>query len=282
MAASFVIAVFIAAADENYINTASIFELGFSARVLGMGGAFIGLADDGAAVYYNPAGLVLSSETRFSSCFTRPFNTFSYGGLGLVQPGWGGYLLILDSDTLEERDLYGNPIRTFRYTETGVVLGLGWAVSHGLSFGLQIKLYGLVFPSSGFGLALSPCLFFHQGGFSCGVIWRNRLNTPIRYADGHTEPWIPDIAVGITWRDKSILCSIDFTENLITRGDISCVRLGAEYVGFFPLVIRAGANRDWSSFGFSVYWDNLRLDFAYLLHSFLPETYILSLEYQWR
>ncbi len=266
---------------ESYISTASIFELPISARVAGLGGAFIALADDEAAAFYNPAGLPALSETRLSSQFTRPFGAFSYGTLGAAQPGWGGYFLLLDSDTLEERDLYGNPTGTFRYISMGLVLGFGYELSGGLSFGLQVKAYGLAFPTQGFGLSFSPCLLFQSGARTYGIVWRNLLNWPIQYADGHTEPWISDVAVGIAWKLGRETYAIDFTENLITRGDISCVRMGVESTRYYPLILRAGINREGVAFGFSVHWGGLRLDSAYLLHYALPDTYLLSISYRW-
>lgn len=266
---------------EIYISTASIFELPVSARIAGLGGAFIGLADDEAAAFYNPAGLPQLSDPKLASHFTRPFGTFSYGTLGVAGWGFGGYFLLLDSDTLEERDLYGNPIGSFRYTEVGLVLGLGQRVGSGFSLGLQVKLYSLAFPTQGFGFSLSPCLLFQEGPRSYGIIWRNRFAPDIRYGDGHTEPWTPDVAVGIAWKVGDTTCLLDFTENLITRGDLSCLRLGVEYSGYHPLILRAGMNRDWSSFGFSLYWGDLELDFAYLLHYALSDTYLFSLSYRW-
>ena len=266
---------------ESHISTASIFELPISARVAGLGGAFIALADDEAAAFYNPAGLPQLSELKLSSHFTRPFGAFSYGTVGTAGSGWGGYFLLLDSDTLEERDLYGNPTDTFRYTSFGLVLGIGHGMSRGFSLGLQAKAYGLAFPTQGFGFSLSPCLMFRESARTYGIVWRNLLNRPIQYADGHTEPWITDIAVGIAWKFGDETYLIDFTENLITRGDISCVRMGCESRRFYPLVLRAGTNREGSSFGFSVYWSDLRIDFAYLLHYALPDTYVISLSHHW-
>jgi len=263
---------------ESYISTGSVFELGVSARAMGLGGAFIGLADDEAAAFYNPAGLPQLSGFKLASHFTRPFGVFSYGTLAAAGRGWGGYLLLLDSDTLERRDLYGNPIGTFRYTETGLVLGLGHRASGNLSLGLQVKVYGLAFPTPGFGLSLSPCLLFRGESRTCGIVWQNLLNTPIAYLGGNTEPWMSDIAVGIAWRVGDTTYLLDFTENLIARGDLSCVRMGVEYSGCRPLTLRAGTNRDCSSLGFSVHWRGLRLDFAYLLHYVLPDTYLLSLQ----
>jgi len=266
-------------ADDSYISTASIFEFGVSARTLGLGGAFIALADDESAVFYNPAGLPQLSETRFSSLYTRPFGAYSYGVLGAAEPGWGSYLLVLDSDTLEERDLYGNPIGSFRYTSTGLLLGWGRQLTGNFSLGLQVKGHGLASPTQGFGLALSPAVLFEEGPRSYGIVWRNILNTGTRFSDGHSEPWVSDMAVGLAWRFDKVTYCIDFTENLITRGDIRCVRMGCEYTGFGPIVLRAGTNRDWSSVGISVHWKDLRIDFAYLLHYALPDSYIVSLSY---
>jgi len=269
-----------ALADDSYISTASIFELGVSARALGMGGALIALADDEAAVFYNPAGLPQLSKTRFSSLFTRPFGVYSYGVLGVAERGWGAYGLILDSDTLEEHDLYGNSTGNFRYTSTGLLLGWGHRLTGNFSLGLQVKGYGLAYPTRGFGLALSPAILFQEGPRSYGIVWRNILNTGTRFSDDHMEPWISDMAVGLAWRFDKLTYCIDFTENLITRGDIRCVRMGCEYTGFDPIVLRAGTNRDWSSVGGSVHWKDLRIDFVYLLHYALPDSYIVSLSYE--
>ena len=267
-------------AGDAYISTASIFELGVSARTLGLGGTFIGLADDESAVYYNPAGLPSLSRTDFSSLYTRPFGAYSYGTLGVAERGFGGELLILDSDTLEKRDLYGNSNGTFRYTSIGAILGWGHQVSHNLSLGLQAKLYELAFPTQAFGLALSPSILFREGSRTYGIVWRNLFNTDVRYSDGHSEPWISDVAVGFSWRSDKVVYCLDFTENLITRGDIRCVRMGCEYTGFSPLILRVGTNRDWSSFGISIHWKALQIDIAYLIHYALPNTYVVSLKYQ--
>ena len=267
-------------AGDTYISTASIFELGVSARTIGLGGAFIGVADDEAAIFYNPAGLASLSKTRFSSLYVRPFGAYSYGAVGVSEHGWGTYLLVLDSDTLEERDLYGNVIGSFRYTSSGLLFGFGKRIDSNLSCGLQVKGYRLFSPTNASGLCISPSILYRQGALTSGIIWRNALSMGTYYAHGHTEPWIRDIAVGLSYQHKDTTYCIDFTENLITRDEIACVRMGCEYTGCKPFVFRVGTNRDWSSLGFSFHWENLQLDFAYLLHYALPDSYMISLSYQ--
>ena len=267
-------------AGDTYSSTASIFELGVSARTIGLGGAFIGLADDEAAIFYNPAGLPSLSKTKLSSLYTRPFGAYSYAAVGVSEHGRGGYLLVLDSDTLKERDLYGNVTGSFRYTSSGLVFGFGKRVDSNLSCGLQVKGYRLFSPTNASGLSVSPSILYRQGALTSGIIWRNALSIGTNYADGHTEPWIRDIAVGLSYRYKDTAYCIDFTENLITRGEIACVRMGCEYSGLSPFVFRVGTNRDWSSVGFSFHWDNLQLDFACLLHYALADSYMISISYQ--
>ena len=272
-----ILAVSLTSYGEEYISTASLFEMGISVRAIGMGGTFIAIADDEAATFYNPAGLASLESPRFSSFYARPFSSYSYSALGAAGHNWGSSLLLLDSDTLLERDLYGNPIGAFRYTSTGLLLGLGAQLAGGYSAGMQLKAYGVAFPVGGYGFALSPCLLYEQEPFSAGLIRRNLLDTQIHYADAHSEPWARDLAVGLAWRTDNGLCAIDFTENLITRGDISCLRLGLESTRFHPIVLRAGTNRDWSSVGLSLHVKELRIDLAYLVHHALPASYLVSL-----
>ena len=49
----------LAQTDEDPVGTGALFDIGMGARALGMGGAFVAVADDANALYYNPAGLAL-------------------------------------------------------------------------------------------------------------------------------------------------------------------------------------------------------------------------------
>lgn len=270
-----------ATSAEIFVNTASVFELWTSARIAGMGGASIGLANDAAAVYYNPAGLAFYGNTSVSSLFNRPFGAFSHGVLGFAHGSWGFQFLILDSDTLEERDLYGNVIGTFRYTELGLILGFGFPCAKNFALGVQWKIYFLALPIQALGFACSPAALFLGEKYRVGIVWRNLITRDIQFGTGHTEPWSKDIAVGLSWHEKDSIFCLDFTEHLITRGDIRCVRVGVENHRFNPLVFRAGINREGTTFGFSLHWHGMRIDFAQLLHFNLPPTYVLALSYHW-
>ncbi|MEM2125431.1 MAG: hypothetical protein QXQ53_03435 [Candidatus Methanosuratincola sp.] len=266
---------------ETFINTASIFELWPSARVAGMGGAFIALANDEAAIYYNPAGLAFHSHVSFFSLFNRPFDAFSHGVLSFVYGSLGAQLFILDSDPLEERDLYGNIIGTFRYTETGLIFSFGFTYATNIALGLQWKIYLLALPTQAFGCAWSPSVLLVGEKYRVGIVWRNLVTQDICFRDGHVEPWNKDIVMGFSWQEKDSIVCLDFTENLITRGDIHCLRIGVESYRFKPFVFRVGTNREGTTFGFSLDWHGIHIDFAYLVHFNLPPTYVLDLSYRW-
>jgi hypothetical protein len=67
--------------------------LSVGARELGMGRAFIGLADDPSAIFYNPGGLGLQNDWQVSSMQGKYVNTFDYLQLSAVYPitDWGTF-----------------------------------------------------------------------------------------------------------------------------------------------------------------------------------------------
>ncbi len=266
--------------EGSHINTASLFELGVSTRALGMGGAFVAVADDAGAVFCNPARLPQVERAKLSAHFTRPYGAYAFANMTAAHPGWGVQVMVLDAGPLAERDVYGNPHGTTRYSEAGLVLASGFEVGGRVSIGLQARLYARAAPSAAYGASLSPALSLRDGPWTVALVWQNALSGDLQFAGGSCEPWIGNLAVGLSRRTGDTVYAIDVTEQLITRGELSALRLGAESVRFDPLVLRAGTFLEGSSFGASVHWGDLRLDVAYVLHYALPDSYHLSLTYR--
>ncbi len=269
------------AASEGYTNTASLFHVESSVRAMGMGGAFLAVADAYIAASSNPAALPELDRRVLSSTVTRPFQAYAYGALGLADTGWGAQVVVLDSGRLTKRDPLGNPEGTFRHTEAGSVVAGGVAFGDELSLGLQVKLHLPGHPQRPLCASVSPALLLEDGPRSYGIVWRDVLAAPLGVGAGNAEPRIPNLAVGFAWRSTPVLLAIDFTEQLFTRGDISSVRAGVETAQFHPLILRAGTHWEGTSFGASLHWNELRLDIAYVLHYSLPHSYYLSLSHIW-
>ena len=138
-----------------------------NARVIGMGRAFSGLADDTAAIYFNPAGLANQQSWQLSSMsgsFMEEFSYLSFNGFyptnfGTVGIGYGGYSVggIYPTTTLEGSDprdpIYIIDTTTPQISNYNNVLTLSYAsgldrylsrylgFSDKIDFGLNLKLF---------------------------------------------------------------------------------------------------------------------------------------------
>ncbi|MBD3270919.1 MAG: PorV/PorQ family protein [Elusimicrobia bacterium] len=65
---------------------AQFLKIGTGARPIGMGQAFMAVADDLNALYYNPAGLAQQYERQATASYLRYFQDVSIGFLGYSQP----------------------------------------------------------------------------------------------------------------------------------------------------------------------------------------------------
>ncbi|MCK5738648.1 UPF0164 family protein, partial [bacterium] len=79
------------------MSAASFLEIGVGARALGMGGAFVGIADDASALYWNPGGLPEIPRPEFIFMHSEWLADMDYDYLGLVLPlgGAGSFGLSL-------------------------------------------------------------------------------------------------------------------------------------------------------------------------------------------
>lgn len=103
------------------VGTAGVqfLEVGVSARAVAMGDAFIGVADDATALYYNPAGLTqLVGRQAALSYIALPADIqYSFAGVVLPLQRFGGMIGFagygLDAGDIPETD-YGHPTGTTR------------------------------------------------------------------------------------------------------------------------------------------------------------------------
>ncbi len=113
---------------ERFTNVAALLEIGAGARPLGMGGAFVGLADDENAVFYNPAALAFLDRFGVTSLYSRQLQMLDYKVLGIAGRFAGLTLLQLYSGGIEGTNRFGNPDGTsFSYTSRAGIASAGIA-----------------------------------------------------------------------------------------------------------------------------------------------------------
>ncbi|MGB8658582.1 MAG: PorV/PorQ family protein [Candidatus Zixiibacteriota bacterium] len=123
---------------------AQFLKLGLGGRAAGMGGAFIGVADDASAIYWNPGGLATIHQAQLGFTHVAWFQDVSYESFAQAQPfgrwgviGWSAVYLHMGD--LKGRDQRGEPTSDFTSSDLAVTLGYGHKVAQNLFFGACIK-----------------------------------------------------------------------------------------------------------------------------------------------
>ena len=204
-------------------------RIGVGARALGMGSAFVGLADDGTAAYWNPAGLATLSQRQVTAMHAEQFGSIvQYDFLSYVMPVGAagkprqaisvslvrlGVSDIPDTRGLQIIDQNGNG--KFDYPEdllvvdesrfvfdsdndAALLFSYARDIHPGLSLGGNFKYIrqwlGDSLRSNGFGLDLG--LLYVGKSFSMGATLRDATTTRILWNTGTGEFIAPSLRLG--------------------------------------------------------------------------------------
>ena len=135
-----------AQADSNPSSAALPGLLGNSARADSMGSVFVGVADDGSALFFNGAGLAglkraqillnhngyLAGVSQETLLYSFPAGPLGGIGLALEYVNWG---------TVDGRDASGAPQGSFSDNDMGLSAGWGWPLSKSLSAGIVLHAF---------------------------------------------------------------------------------------------------------------------------------------------
>lgn len=116
-----------------------------SARTLGLGGAFVGVADDASSVVWNPAGLatLVPNEVRFETA--RLFEDTSINALNFAVPGnklpsFGLSVVNLSSGQFDRTNELNDPLGSFSEGETAYIFSMARNVNPRFALGANVKL----------------------------------------------------------------------------------------------------------------------------------------------
>ncbi|UCF10414.1 MAG: hypothetical protein JSW65_01665 [Candidatus Bipolaricaulota bacterium] len=256
-------------------NVAALLSLGSSARALGAGGAFSALADGGTGVGSNPAGLAWDEDVTVSSFLARDFGALSYGAISVALPHVGAQLSQIDSGPI------ATPEGTLRYVARSLVGGGGAAVGP-VAAGARAKLYWLVEPGEATGWSIDAAALLSTTWVRGGVVVENAWSQPVRFADGHEEPWMRSLTLAAAVSAEP-MADLRWTLLLEGRGIFarSAPRLlaGLE-VWFGPVALRAGFDGTSPTFGVGLQFSSYAMDWAYVAHADLGGGHRLSLSFR--
>ena len=194
------------------VAAATFNNIGVGARPLGLGGAFVALADDSNAADYNAAGLGYIDKIHLGATHAQRFNglitynavsgVISLGRIGSIGAGFGG--LAEDSEV---------------YSEQMLRLSYGNALFKQFAIGANLKLFRTAFDETNEFVVENP-YFVHTSSsavsFDLGVIAKpfqslslgasveNLLPADMSISDTQTDPVPLNIRAGLAYRLASI------------------------------------------------------------------------------
>lgn len=187
-------------------------DIGVGARPLGLGGAFVALADDSNAANYNAAGLAYIEEIQIGATYAQRFNgLITYNTIGGIVPlGRVGTLGTNIGILTEDSEIYQEQTLRFSYGNT---------IFKQLGVGVNLKLLGINFDAENefvtenpyFTQTSSSALSFDVGliakpfnSLNIGISVENLLPANMSISEANTDSVPQNIRVGIVYRLESI------------------------------------------------------------------------------
>ncbi len=194
------------------LTFAAFNDIGVGARPLGLGGAFVALADDSNAPNYNAAGLAYIEEIQIGATHAQRFSgLITYNTIGGIIPlGSVGTLGANIGILAEDSDIYQEQTICFSYGNT---------IFEQLGVGANLKLFGITYDEENefvienpyFSQTSSSALSFDVGliakpfnSLSIGISVENLLPADMSISDVHKGSIPLNIRAGFAYRLESI------------------------------------------------------------------------------
>jgi hypothetical protein len=242
-------------------------SIGVGGRALGMGGAFISIANDVTAGYWNPAGLslidgvqlMLMHDEKFAGVinydyfgFAFPYSDESSAGISIIRLGVDDIPYTVEAwidnnknnifDGEDRLDV--NKITYFSSADWILIFSYSRFQSDKFSFGGSAKLiYRKIGGNVGVGLGFDFGVRYKISRFTFGGILRDITSTLVAWDTGRNEIIIPSLGVGGSYEVEFLggrfLPSIDFIFRFEERRESSLLwfgpasidmNIGAEYM----------------------------------------------------
>jgi len=265
-------------------------EYGVSARVIGMGKAFTGLADDANAGYFNPGGLdqIDPKEIVFQHGILYEGTTFDY--LTYAHPTsiygtFGTSFMIVRTPDIEDRTSNNGYNGKFSDNEMGLLLTMSKQIGQYFSLGINYKMiyhkishWGALGHGADIGLFILP-----DKPFSIGINVQNAIKPSI-LMESERDIFPITLRTGISFKllERRLILASD-----LGWSEYQAPKFyeGIEYRPWWPLILRTGVDVNHLNLGLGVrkeaeLWA-VGIDYAFSNHyqsqGLIPPTHTVSL-----
>ena len=255
---------------------------GIGVRPISMGKAFVAIADDAHAGYWNPAGLAILNTAQISAMYSNPVNYALIGGAGVKDIGYQTFSLAYPAgfgsfglnvaylsvgDIFVVEDVSGPTGETFSDKEYGVIASYGSTITEQIHLGANMKFVHQSIrdeDGSGFGLDLG-LLYQPLYNLTFGLMGQDLVEPKIQLLEGGEEYSIPrKVRLGMSYKmmDDRVLLAAGVDK---ASGRSPKVHLGAEVEPMKDLDLRVGYTTDTEeiSAGVGVRVSAIQLDYGF-------------------
>lgn len=237
-----------------------------NARAAGMGQAYVAIADDATAGFWNPAGLAWQRNPdivlMYSKLAEGLADDISYNYLAYSKPNfWGGgvafSLIFLNLGSSQAIDEQGDAIRDFSSFDFIPMISYGAELTPNLAYGASFKfIYSQLSPGiielgidDGTGISvggdLSLLYRMTDWGLRAGILVQN-LGLDIVYNDqNQAEPLPRNVKAGVAWMPLEnplhhFLITAEVTKSLVYLDGDAIDKFGMEYEYYDMAAARFG------------------------------------------
>jgi hypothetical protein len=265
----------------------SFLKIGVGARSSSLGGAFVSVAEDASALYWNPAGITQVQGQQLALSYVNYLLDIHSGFLGYVLPRPNGlrlgaalnYFSYGEFQETTVEDPTGSQLGTFGALDLAISFTAAYPLRNGLSLGGTAKvIYSKIedYSSDAYALDVGGLYLLPDGRTRVGLSVQNLGFQRSGYASDHRDGLAPIFRAGACHRlaGLPLLLSMDLYQpvdhhlNVNLGGELQpaetlFLRLGWTSLG---LDQKVGTDRDdlaGFSAGVGVKWQKYRLDYAY-------------------
>jgi hypothetical protein len=278
--------------DQTGTYGADFLNISIGAKAAAMGNAYVGLANDVTAIYWNPSGLVQLAEPQIVFSHIWWLSDIQYEYLGLALPLSsrnviaGGVMYLHMGSTLGYDD-QDQPTSFFTAYDAVLVLSFSSYLFSNLSLGVTLKGIQEKLESKraqSLALDIGACYTYRR--FSVGMVVKN-LGSPLKFIDQKSS--LPSsFTTGVAIRAFDNLTLTTDIDLFAAASPI--LRQGLEYNYNERVFLRTGyeykgIGRDelaspTPTFGGGLNISNLQFDYAFSPYKVMGDTHTLSLAYR--
>jgi hypothetical protein len=266
---------------------AKFLKIGLGARSIGLGGAFVSVADNLDSIYYNPAGLINITLPTISLSHTEWLTDISIQNISYLQPteigNFAGSILYLHMGDIVARDTSGEPIGIFSsYVIVGNI-AYSKEIVERIKAGINFKMfYETIEQEKEIGFA------FDIGGLYSNLLISNlnlglclqNIGPQVKFIK-ESAPLPLNLKSGISYSlfENSLLLSTEFN---IPRDNKPYFNVGIEYNLKKRLSFRVGytGRNDFDqgiTAGLGINIVNWNIDYAYVPYGNLDSTHRITI-----